>query len=409
MIDKNIYLPGWFEQPGAWVLVDGQFGSTGKGLMAGWLAEYGVDKITHVTTNQGPNSGHTAYWNPRPDYATALELADKIMTQQLPVASVFMRRQQRQPLTLLNAGAVIDDKILDAECKKYGFNASNLLIHPNAAMITEDNKTLDKITVGAIAGTGKGVGPAIAAKALRHGDQLAYSTYRPMLPAGFRTDRGWDNFWDWGSDVVFVETAQGFSLGVNSSRFYPNVTSRECTVAQACADARIPVQMVKGVIACFPHLPHPGRRHRELQRRLLRRPDGNDLGGDRPDARAYHGHQAGAPGLHLEPHPVPGGGRREPARRDLPKLLQLHVGQYARRAGRQHHRGLRRHSRAGALADHHRGFQCVRSRCTTTSVKPATMKNPFFVRGVVMLSTVLQLHPHGLRLRRLCRQKKGRR
>jgi adenylosuccinate synthase len=251
MIDKNIYLPGWFEQPGAWVLVDGQFGSTGKGLMAGWLAEYGVDKITHVTTNQGPNSGHTAYWNPRPDYATALELADKIMTQQLPVASVFMRRQQRQPLTLLNAGAVIDDKILDAECKKYGFNASNLLIHPNAAMITEDNKTLDKITVGAIAGTGKGVGPAIAAKALRHGDQLAYSTYRPMLPAGFRTDRGWDNFWDWGSDVVFVETAQGFSLGVNSSRFYPNVTSRECTVAQACADARIPVQMVKGVIACF--------------------------------------------------------------------------------------------------------------------------------------------------------------
>jgi hypothetical protein len=29
----------WFEEPGAYVLVDGQFGSTGKGLLAAWIAE----------------------------------------------------------------------------------------------------------------------------------------------------------------------------------------------------------------------------------------------------------------------------------------------------------------------------------------------------------------------------------
>lgn len=251
MIDPNIYIPGWFERPGAYVLVDGQFGSTGKGLMAGWLAEYGKPNITHVTTNQGPNSGHTAYWNQRPDFATAPELAEKIMTQQLPVASVFLKRGDRNPITLLNAGAVIDDKILADEARRYGFNNTNLVIHPNAAVISDADRVADQITRSQIAGTGKGVGPAQAQKVLRHHSTLAQDVYRPMLPAGFPTDRGWDNFWDWSSDVVFVETAQGFSLGVNSSRFYPNVTSRECTVMQALADARIPVGAVRGVVACF--------------------------------------------------------------------------------------------------------------------------------------------------------------
>jgi adenylosuccinate synthase len=38
-----------------------------------------------------------------------------------------------------------------------------------------------------------------------------------------------------------MEVAQGFSLGINSE-FYPNVTSRECTVMQGLADARIPAR-----------------------------------------------------------------------------------------------------------------------------------------------------------------------
>ena len=39
--------------------------------------------------------------------------------------------------------------------------------------------------------------------------------------------------------AYFMEVAQGFSLGINSE-FYPHVTSRECTVMQGLADARIP-------------------------------------------------------------------------------------------------------------------------------------------------------------------------
>lgn len=243
MIDSKIYLPGWFETPGAFVLVDGQFGSTGKGLMAAFLAEYGLGKLNHITTNAGPNSGHTAY------LGSVGDVREKIMTQQVPVASVVQAAMGHRPLTLINAGAVIDQDILADEVKKYGLH--DLLIHPNAAVITDAHRVTDKITTSLIAGTGKGIGPAQADKVLRHGDSLAYKTYRPMLPPGFPSRLGWDNFWNWDYDTVFVETAQGFSLGVNQSRFYPNVTSRECTVMQAIADARIPAQMVKGVVACY--------------------------------------------------------------------------------------------------------------------------------------------------------------
>lgn len=258
---KKDHLRGWFQSPGAYVLVDGQFGSTGKGLLAGYLAEYSVEQqlgITHVTTNAGPNSGHTAYFDNvwafqnsgTPDrFVNKTERYGKIMTQQIPVASVFLKKAGMNVTTLLNAGAVIDEGILLDEFAQHAFNNQELLIHPNAAVIHPQDRYDDQGTLNAIAGTGKGIGPAIARKINRVGASLAREKYRPMLPAG-QPQRSWDSFWDWNRDVVFVETAQGFSLGINS-RFYPHTTSRECTVGQAIADARIPPQMVKGVVACF--------------------------------------------------------------------------------------------------------------------------------------------------------------
>jgi adenylosuccinate synthase len=254
LIQSNIHIPGWFDRPGAYVLVDGQFGSTGKGLMAGWLAEYAhatgaVPNV--VTTNAGPNSGHTAYWNPdsrdKPEFAEAF----KVLTQQVPVASVFLSKMGHAPLTFLNAGAVIDPEILAAEVKSYGMDHKLFAIHPVAAIITGADKQADKTTMALISGTGKGIGPAMARKVLRQGATYAETTYYPTLPPGFPEGLSWDRPWDWDNDVVFVETAQGFSLGVNTARFFPYTTSRECTVMQAIADARIPARRVRKVIACF--------------------------------------------------------------------------------------------------------------------------------------------------------------
>lgn len=255
-------LLGWFEEPGAYVLVDGQFGSTGKGVAAALLAEVGRNRITHVTTNAGPNSGHTAYRQVK--YMED----ERVMTQQLPIASVFLERPPfyrgvtppgsrettQPPITLLNAGAVIDTAILYKEMITYNMSPSRVVVHPAAAVITDADREADAVTVRGISGTGKGIGPAIGRKIARQAPRDALGTYRPMLPAGRHPDLSFDRFWDWSQDAVFVESAQGFSLGLNS-QFYPFVTSRECTAMQALSDARIPAQMLRKTIVCFRTFP----------------------------------------------------------------------------------------------------------------------------------------------------------
>lgn len=233
-------LSKWFSEPGAYVLVDGQYGSTGKGLLAGLIAEVCVNDITHVTTNAGPNSGHTAYFD-----------GEKIVTQQVPVASVFLEKLGRDDVvTLINGGAIIEPNILEREVKAW-LDYRRVLVHPTAALIGLHHQELDKVNVASVASTGKGIGPAMIDKLRRDPRAVAKQTYMPILPLEFPLELGWDRFWDWSKDRVFVETAQGFSLGVNSARFYPNVTTRECTVMQAISDARIPAQMVKKVVATF--------------------------------------------------------------------------------------------------------------------------------------------------------------
>lgn len=244
MLDNSIHLPGWFTEPGAYVLVDGQFGSTGKGLMAGVLAEYAYhsgDVPNKITTNAGPNSGHTAY------FGHQSEKPEKIVTQQLPIASVFLNKLGHKPYTILNAGAVISPAILEREVAEY-YDYRQVLIHPAAALITPADIEADHTTTAKISGTGKGIGPAMARKLMRHGGSYARDLYMPMLP---RELPSWDQMFDWSRDVVFVETAQGYSLGINSARFFPYTTSRECTVMQAISDARIPARKVKKVVACF--------------------------------------------------------------------------------------------------------------------------------------------------------------
>lgn len=252
------YFNKWASEPGAYVLVDGQFGSTGKGLLAAYIALNGGKQFNKVTTNAGPNSGHTAYWPHHlgPDGDPGWEIhQEKIVTQQLPVASVFLDKMGHEFDTIINAGAVIDYEIMLDELGKWmQGDGSRVLVHPSAALITEGAKGSDKLITRAIAGTGKGVGPAIVQKIMRtYGKKvIASHLFAPFLPPEYAS---WDNLWNWSKDVVFVETAQGFSLGINSARFYPTVTSRECTVQQALADARIPAQMLRKVVATFRTLP----------------------------------------------------------------------------------------------------------------------------------------------------------
>lgn len=228
---NELWDKGWFVDPGAYVIVDGQFGSTGKGALAAYLATIGQHKINIVTTNAGPNSGHTGYM---PHDAGG----NRIITRQIPVGGVVLNNLLKKPTVYLNGGAIIDMEVLRDEMSVHGFK--EIVIHPTAAVILPEYKNEEADGgPGKIASTGKGVGAALAHKVMRDG-QVA-KDFLPNAEA-YR--------WDWSKDVVLVETAQGFSLGINQG-FYPHTTSRECTVMQAIADACIPPRRVNKVAMCI--------------------------------------------------------------------------------------------------------------------------------------------------------------
>lgn len=219
MIDLKTELKrnSWFMRAGAWVLVDGQYGSTGKGVIAGALAEAFGDKVDLVVTNAGPNSGHTSFYK-----------GEKIVLKQFPTYAVVARKMGLDIPVHFSGGAVINLSQLSKEEKDHNVQYQ---IHPSAAVIREGDIQTDRANVSAIASTGQGVGPAIQQKLSRR-PKAVYGTWN-VNSAPSRSSLHLKN------KVCFFEVSQGFSLGINSG-FYPHTTTRECTVSQALADAGFP-------------------------------------------------------------------------------------------------------------------------------------------------------------------------
>jgi adenylosuccinate synthase len=234
-----------FEDKGAHVLVDGQYGSTGKGVLAAWLALQAKEQgreFAGVISNAGPNSGHTFYHE-----------GEKHVLKQLPTFAVASTLMGRYAPAYLSAGAVINPEILLAEAKKYP--DQYIMIHPRAVLIRpEDIEAEHSGTVLAVAGTASGTGAAIARKVLRDPEAVFESWARRN---GHRMP-GNVALFPYIPDVrkmpYFVEVSQGFSLGINQ-QFYPKGTSRECTVQQAISDASIPARHVSKVYASFRTFP----------------------------------------------------------------------------------------------------------------------------------------------------------
>lgn len=242
----------FFKRPGATVIVDGQFGSTGKGVVAGILVDKYHGQFNRATSNAGPNSGHTAFLG-----ADEGDPGTKVVSQQLPITGLVPRGSTHEVETILNAGAIIDEEILVRELQGWGGYAyGDVWVNPQAIMISKEAQQADLLTVQNISGTGKGTGPAIAQKVNRSGDVLArhWEHYKAICESNDGPVPDFEAPWDWSNDRVVVECSQGFSLGYHSA-FWPHTTSRECTVGQAIADARIPPQMVQDVIMCVRTFP----------------------------------------------------------------------------------------------------------------------------------------------------------
>jgi adenylosuccinate synthase len=217
-----------FKFKGVHCVVDGQFGSTGKGALCAYLADQAMKtgaaiRFSGSIYSGGPNSGHTFYHN-----------NNKHVLKQLPTFSAYLALNNIVVPAYLSAGAVIDRDVLQREAETY----PNLpiFVHPNAAIITdEDRKAEETGSIAEVAGTRSGTGAALARKILREPNAIAdRSLGRLAANVVLQNHRIKPE-----RNAYFMEVAQGFSLGINS-HFYPKVTSRECTVMQGMADARIP-------------------------------------------------------------------------------------------------------------------------------------------------------------------------
>jgi len=211
------------------IVIDGQFGSTGKGLAAAYQAIYAKDvnwdKVI-CTTNAAPNAGHT----------TVLPDGTKFVTFHMPTMGVL----KQESTIYLNAGAIIDFDVLQQEIKDLNVDPERIRIHPNAAVITQDDKDFERQkTSGAtqIASTQKGVGRALARKIMREG-KVAKDYEKEFAGIGIQVLRMELNEAIAANWAVVVETPQGMSLSINNG-FYPHCTSREVSVAQSLSDAAL--------------------------------------------------------------------------------------------------------------------------------------------------------------------------
>ncbi len=212
------------------IIIDGQFGSTGKGLISAYIGWH--EHVDLAITNSSPNAGHTYYYSSK-----------RQVCRHLPISGILNRRST----IYLSAGSIIDPIILRQEILTFDIDPNRIYIHPRASVISpEDILSEQTGSVKSIASTMKGVGQALSRKIGRTA-QLAQD--HPYLK---QFVRDLECNWLLDQDVCcLMEVPQGFDLSINSGLAYPYCTSREITVAQALSDAQIHPSYLGNVMACI--------------------------------------------------------------------------------------------------------------------------------------------------------------
>jgi adenylosuccinate synthase len=212
------------------IIIDGQFGSTGKGLFAGFIAKR--HDIDLAVTNAAPNAGHTY-----------IDGDLKIVAYHLPIAGILCDKAR----IYLCAGAIIDPDLLIDEIKRHRIPQDRIVVHPRAAWLQPHHTRAEQGDGSAqtkLGSTRKGVGSALAGKVLRSESTIDKCT--ELFP--------YVTFGDLRESIVrghyrniLMEVPQGMDLGLNYGLSYPHCTSREVSVSQALSDLGVHPSMLGAV------------------------------------------------------------------------------------------------------------------------------------------------------------------
>lgn len=232
------------------IVVGGQYGSEGKGAVAGRLAATSYEPVTAVRV-AGPNAGHTVYGNcPQVGVCTSdYHLADGNLhpwkLRQVPVAAVT----RPDAVLVIAAGSEIDETVLRAEVAALdaaGYDAgSRLRVDTSATIVELKHQQIEQGGLGdvlsggglvqRIGSTGKGVGAARADRAMR-----TAKTYGDGCWSYYRTAETLTDDLRIGRHVI-IEGTQGYALGLHAGE-YPWCTSSDCRAIDFMSMAGIPPQ-----------------------------------------------------------------------------------------------------------------------------------------------------------------------
>lgn len=223
------------------LIIDLQYGSTGKGLIAGYLAV--KNEYDTVVTANMPNAGHT-FIDDR---------GNKMIHKVLPNGIVSPKCTD----VLIGPGAVFDlQRLIDevVQVHEFGYSGFNINIHQNAVVLQSAHKQ-NELKYADIGSTMQGSAAAMIQKI----ERSTVSSQNPTAKCALKDlieleelgiyviDRHqYDKILKESTNIL-LEGAQGFSLGINEI-FYPYCTSRDCTPARFMADMGIPLGMLRKVI-----------------------------------------------------------------------------------------------------------------------------------------------------------------
>ena len=221
------------------LIIDLQFGSTGKGLIAGYLAER--DNPDTLVTAWAANAGHTY-----------IDSCGNKFVHTMLANGIVSRRLER---ILLGPGSVIDPTNLAREIEEAGalMNGIELFIHPSAAIITQRHRDEEAGPMTKIGSTKKGCGAAAIQRIRRDPQDMNTAFIRGEGPHPALREAGLGgcviSSQEYQAQLASarhlqVEGAQGYSLSMYHG-FYPYTTSRDVTVHQMLADCGIPVSMAR--------------------------------------------------------------------------------------------------------------------------------------------------------------------
>ena len=203
------------------VVVGGQFGSEGKGKVAHYLAK--TMQASYSVRCGGSNSGHTVV----DDDGKAW------VFRHLPTAAILPDVK-----LAICAGSYIDVEVLLKEIEGASVTPDRLIIDPEAVIITQDCKDMERDCglVQAIGSTGSGTGAAVANRIQRKNSVQFAKNNEALAPFIGSVSKKLRECLD-RAERIILEGTQGFGLSPLHSGFYPKVTSRDTTAAAFISEA----------------------------------------------------------------------------------------------------------------------------------------------------------------------------